>query len=421
LRFCKQKIHTLSKKENINMIFILAHNLLLKELEIKKGDSFMKKLLTCFTAFSLMAVILSGCGSSTGGSNASGSIGDTFKIGYAGPLSGASAQDGESIKKGAELAVKLANDAGGVNGKKLELVTQDDKTDPKEAAIVANKLATDSSVLAVVGHYNSSATLAAAPIYNKNKIVEISPGSSSPAVTNAGPYTFRVITTDAFQGDFVAKWSMEEGFKKIAIVYENTDYGLGLSEVYKKAVEANGGEIVANESYILGQTKDFSAILTKIKDKNPDLLFIGGLYNEAALIAKQSNALGLNVPLMGVDGLYSNALIELGGDAVEGFMLPGFFNASSEKEKTKEFVKAYEAAYKEAPGTYAAYAFDATQIIIQAMKDKGADRQSIADYITSLKGYEGTTGTHDFDENGDVLKEPEKLIVKDGKFQPYKK
>jgi branched-chain amino acid transport system substrate-binding protein len=378
----------------------------------------MKKFFTGFAAFSLVATILTGCG---GGSGGSGANGDTLKIGVAAPLSGASAQDGESIKKGAELAVKLANDAGGVNGKKLELVTQDDKTDPKEAAIVANKLATDSSILAVVGHFNSSATLAGAPIYNKNKVVEISPGSSSPAVTNAGPYTFRVITTDAYQGEYVAKWSLEEGYKKIAIIYENTDYGLGLAEVYQKAVEANGGQIVAKESYLLGETKDFSSVLTKIKGQNPDLLFIGGLYNEAALIAKQAKALGLNTPFMGVDGLYSNALIELGGEAVEGFKLPGFFNTSSENAKTKEFVEAYQKAYNELPGTYAAYAFDATQIIIQAMKEKGTDRQSIADYITTLKGYEGVTGVHNFDENGDVLKEPEKLIVKDGKFQTYKK
>ncbi|MFM1655629.1 ABC transporter substrate-binding protein [Brevibacillus sp. B_LB10_24] len=376
----------------------------------------MKKCLTFLAAFSLMAGVLTGCGSSSGGSG-----GDTLRIGVAAPLSGASAQDGQAIKKGAELAVKMANDAGGVNGKKIELVAEDDKTDPKEAAIVANKLATDSSILAVVGHFNSSATLAGAPIYNKNKIVEISPGSSSPAVTDAGPYTFRVITTDAFQGEYVAKWTAEEGFKKVAVIYENTDYGLGLADVYKKAVEANGGQVVAMESYILGQTKDFSPILTKIKQQNPDLLFVGGLYNEAALIAKQSKTLGLNVPFMGVDALYSNALIDLGGDAVEGFLLPGFFNSSSEKENVKAFVKAFEDAYKESPSTYAAYAFDATQIIIKAMKEKGADRQSIADYLTTLKGYEGVTGVHDFDENGDVMKEPEKLIVKDGKFQTYKK
>ncbi|WP_035287192.1 ABC transporter substrate-binding protein [Brevibacillus massiliensis] len=373
-------------------------------------------MMTLLAAFSLIAGVLTGCGNSSGGSG-----GDTLKIGLAAPLSGASAQDGQAIKKGAELAVKLANDAGGVNGKKIELVAEDDKTDPKEAAIVANKLATDSSILAVVGHFNSSATLAGAPIYNKNKVVEISPGSSSPAVTDAGPYTFRVITTDAYQGEYVAKWTAEEGFKKVAVIYENTDYGLGLADVYKKAVEANGGQVVAMESYILGQTKDFSPILTKIKQQNPDLLFVGGLYNEAALIAKQSKTLGLNVPFMGVDALYSNALIDLGGDAVEGFMLPGFFNSSSEKENVKAFVKSYEEAYKESPSTYAAYAFDATQILIKAMKEKGADRQSIADYLTTLKGYEGVTGVHDFDENGDVMKEPEKLIVKDGKFQSYTK
>lgn len=382
-----------------------------------------RKIVALLAASTLVLSILSGCGSSGSGSTtpAANSGGDTLKIGLGAPLTGASAEDGQSIKKGAELAVKLANDAGGVNGKKLQLVAQDDKTDPKEAVNVANKLATDSSILAVVGHFNSSATLAGAPIYNKNKVVELSPGSTAPAVSGIGPYTFRVITTDAYQGKYVAQWSKENGYKRIAIVYENTDYGLGLADVYEKAIKADGGQIVGKESYVQGQTKDFSSVLTKIKEQKPDLIFIGGLYNEAALIAKQAKTLGLSVPMMGVDALYSNALISLGGDAVEGFMLPGFFNATSDNPQVKQFVTAYQAAYKETPGTYAAYAYDATNIIIQAIKDKGPNRQAIRDYLGSLKGYKGVTGVTSFDSNGDVMKEPQKLMVKNGKFVSYMK
>jgi branched-chain amino acid transport system substrate-binding protein len=379
----------------------------------------MKKGLLGFIMFFLVAVLVAGCGNkgaSTTGSSNNGSL----KIGLAAPLSGSSAEYGEQFKKGAELAVKLANDTGGINGKKVELVIQDDKGDPKEAVNTANKFASDKSIVAVIGHFNSSATLAAAPIYNKNKVVEISPSSSSPKVTDAGEYTFRVITTDAFQAQYVADWTKEEGFKKVAIVYEQTDFGVGLSDVYSKAAKENGIKVVANEAYVAGQTKDFASILTKIKEKQPELLFIGGLYNEAALIAKQAKQLGVHVKFIGVDSLYSDALVKLGGDAVEGTMLIGFFNPNSENEKTKEFVQAYKKAYGEEPGTYAAYTFDATSIILEAIKQKGADRESIKEYLTTLKGYKGATGVHDFDPNGDVLKEPEKLVVKDGKFQPYK-
>jgi branched-chain amino acid transport system substrate-binding protein len=138
------------------------------------------------------------------------------------------------------------------------------------------------------------------------------------------------------------------------------------------------------------------------------------------LIAKQSKQLGLDVRFIGVDSLYSDALIKLGGDAVEGVMLPGFFNPNSQNEKTKEFVEAYKKVYNEEPGTYAAYTFDATSIVLEAIKQKGANREAIKEYLTTLKGYKGATGVHDFDPNGDVLKEPERLVVKDGKFQPYK-
>jgi branched-chain amino acid transport system substrate-binding protein len=376
-----------------------------------------KKLLLGAMAISLTATLLSGCGSSKVESSKS----NTIKIGLAAPISGPSAEYGESFKNGTELAVKLVNDAGGIDGKKVEVVIQDDKGDPKEAVNVANQLASNKDILAVVGHFNSSATLASAPIYNKNKVVEISPSSSSPNVTDAGEYTFRVITTDAFQASYISDWSKEEGFKKVAIIYEQTDFGLGLSDVYGKSAVKNGIEVVANESYISGQTKDFSTILTKVKGKQPDAIFIGGLYNEAALIAKQAEKLGLKTKFIGVDSLFSDALIKLGGSSVEGVMLPGFFNPGGTNEKANEFAKAFKDSYAKEPDTYAAYAFDATSVVLEAIKQKGAERESIKNYLSTLKDFKAATGNLSFDENGDVMTEPQKLIVKDGKFSSYKK
>lgn len=362
--------------------------------------------------------LVSGCGGSGGGDKKAD---DTIKIGLAAPLTGSSAQDGESIKNGVQLAIDEVNDKGGINGKKVVLEVQDDKTDPKEAAIVANKLSGDKSVLAVVGHFNSSATLAGAPIYNKAGVVEISPGSSSPAVTKAGDYTFRVITTDAFQADYVAKWAVNDlGYKKIAIIYENNDYGKGLSDVFAEKAKAQGATVVSNDSYLAGETKDFSAILTKVKAENPDMLFIGGLYNETALIAKQAKNMNLNAPIMGVDAIYSNALMELGGQSVEGVLLPGFFHEGTDNPVAQNFIKVYKEKYKQNPATYAAYGYDAAKIVLDAIAKAGTDRKAIRDHIAKVKDFQGATGINTFDENGDVMKDPLRLTIKDGKFQVVK-
>ena len=342
-------------------------------------------------------------------------------IAVAGPLTGTSAQDGNAIKNGATLAADLANKKGGINGKKIEITAVDDRSDPKEAATVANKLANDKKVLAVIGHFNSSCTLAGAPIYNKAKIVEISAGSTSPAVSKAGPYTCRVIVTDAFQGDFVARWMVkDEGFKKIAILYENDDYGLGLKDVMSAKVPAYGGTVAAVESYYLGETKDFTPLITKLRALNPDALFIGGLYTEAALIAKQAADVGWKPPIFGVDGLYSTALTELGGKAVEGVRVAGFFHPALPDPQVQQFVKDFKEKFGKEPGTYEAFGYDAMLVLAEAMAKGGTDRQAIKKYLETIK-LKGVTGVNTFDKNGDVVKDPIKLVVKDAKFQPYTK
>lgn len=230
----------------------------------------MKRRFFITAALATMMVFTAGCAAKDGGANAGG----TIQIGLSAPISGTQAQYGEAFKNGAELAAKQINEAGGIDGKQVKIVIEDDKGDPSEAVNVANKFSSNKDILAVVGHFNSSATLAAAPVYNQNKIVEISPSSSAPGVTNAGDYTFRVITTDAFQASFLAKWSKELGYQKVALIYEQSDFGLGLLDVYQKSARENGIEIVAAESYLPG-AKEFSTILTKIKEKKPDAIFIG--------------------------------------------------------------------------------------------------------------------------------------------------
>ena len=376
----------------------------------------MKKSALLKAAVGLMlmsSVVLAGCGGSSGGDTKS----DTVKVGVAIPLTGASAEDGNAIKNGVTLAAKLANAEGGLKGKKVEVVFEDDKGDPSEAATVANKLAQDKSIVAVVGHFNSSCTLAGAPIYNQAGVVEVSPGSSAAAVTKAGPFTFRVITTDAVQGTSLMQWAVKDlGYKNIAVLYENTDYGAGLAEVVTKAAGDLKATVVAQEAYDVGAT-DFSTLLTKVANSKADVIIIGGLYNETALIAKQKNNFGLEkMPIMGVDAIFSDALIKLAGPAANGIKLTGYFSEASTDPVAKNFIEKYNADYKKTPSTYAAYGYDAALVVFDAIKNVGTDRKAICDYLAKLKNLKGATGVNSFDENGDVIKQPLRLVIKDGKF-----
>lgn len=371
----------------------------------------MKRKLSIGLIAILLLGILSACSNNSGTESKS----DTLRIGLAAPISGTQAQYGQAFKNGAELAAAQINEAGGIDGKQVQIVVEDDKGDSNEAVNVANKFVSDKSILAVVGHFNSSATLATAPVYNKNKIVEISPSSSAPGVTNAGEYTFRVITTDAFQADYLADWSQELGYNKVALIYEQSDFGIGLLDVYKQSAAEKNIEIAAAEAYNPGD-KDFSTILTKIKAAQPDAIFIGGFYNEAALIAQQAQKLDLSVDFIGVDSLYSEALLELGKESVEGFKLIGFFYPGGDNEKATQFAEQYQASYNSKPDTYAAYAYVATSLVIEAIKEQGADRESIKTFLDQVKDYEGATGVLSFDENGDVVTVPSKLKIENGEF-----
>jgi len=365
-----------------------------------------RKFTQIFVAGLVLSLAISGCG---------------IKIGLAGPFTGPIAETGGTIKKAVELAVDQVNKAGGINGKQVDLLVEDDKADPKEAAAIANKFVADPAVLGVLGDYNSSCTLAAAPVYNRVGMTHIAYGSTSPAVTAAGAFTFRDITTDAYDGEFVAKWTIDEGFKKIAILYENDDYGKGLADVYNKKVTELGAKVTMQEPYNLGETKDFSAILTKLKNTAPDALFIAGQYNETAMIVKQGKRLGIDLPVFGSNGLYSDALIQLGGPDAEGIRVIGAFHSSADYPEAKAFIDSYKTKWGQEPDIWAAFAYDAANIMFAAVKNGGEDRKKINEWMTTLKDFKGATGTTTFDKNGDCLKQPIKLIIKDGKFQIYKK
>ncbi len=367
----------------------------------------------------LMVFSLMGCSKPSSTSTEGGSSTGPIKIGTSFPLSGTVAADGQYIVNAIKFAVDQCNEAGGIKGRTVEVVSEDDESDPTSAAAIANKFSEDKSILAVVTSYNSSCALAQVPVYKEAGLPAISPVSTSPDLTGASDYFFRTCASDAYVGKLGADYCNDLGWKKVALLYEQDDYGLGISNKFSNEADSLGLEIAYTGTFVYGETKDFSSILTSIKEAKVDGIFICGLVTETALIANQADTLGIgDVPICGADGLYSPALISEGGAAVEGVYTLGAFTPDNPDKKVQDFVTAYKAKYKEEPSNWAALAYDATNVVLEAMKtcDK-LDRESIKNAMTDIS-YEGVTGLNKF-VKGDVEKAYLKFVVKDGKFDIY--
>ena len=332
-----------------------------------------------------------------------------LKIGVGCPITGTAAFDGQMIRDGAILAIEAYK--GKI--KNVELAIEDDKSEPKEGAAIANKFAGDKAIIGVVGHYNSSVTLAAAPILTKGGITQISPGSSSPKITGFSKYLFRTQPTDALSAVSIVKWASQLGYKKAAVIYEETDFGHGLAHMYEELWPKDGRQIVLKESYQSGKTVDFSAILTKVKNSGADVALMGCLYNEGALIAKQSKQLGMQLPFFGEDSQISKAFLDLGGPAVEGWRSVGAYDPKAKIPLNQEFVKAFTAKFNKEPNSFAAQSYDATALILEGIIQKGADRAKVHDYVFNVKDFPGVSGKTSF-VNGDASKQMAHFIVKDG-------
>jgi len=351
------------------------------------------------------------------------------KIAVAGPFTGSAAAFGEMIQRGSELKAKEINDAGGINGMMLTLVFEDDAGKDAEASLVAERIANNRRILAVVGHFNSSCSLAGKPIYKRAGIVELSPASTNVNVCQGSDWTFRNLYRDDFQGQFIAKYIKDvlKELQSVAVLYDNDDYGKGLADAFTAEAEAIGLTLVASEAYDRDNT-DFKAQLTSIKAKNPDSIFISGLYGQAGLIAKQARETGITARFFGADGIDSPDFLTIAGAAAEGTYLTTPFIFGVGGEKAQEVADKFEAVYGVPPDTWAALSYDAVGMIAEAI---GAtynqrapikqNRKAIRDYLASLdtptEGYHGITGLTYFDKNGDTLNKPAYVkIVKDGEF-----
>lgn len=333
---------------------------------------------------------------------------NVVRIGLAGPLTGDSAQFGEMMKKGAQLKLEELNASGGIHGKTVELVFGDDKADPKEAASVAQRFASDPSLVGVVGHFNSTCSKAGRSIYNDNHILQVSPGSTNVTVCEGFPYTFRNIYRDDFQGKSVARYAQSVlKSESIAIFFDNDDYGVGLKDAFKLEAKNLGLNIVAEEAFVR-ETQDFTPQLTTIREKNPDLLFISGLYTQGALIARQARKLGMNLQMIGADGLLSAELVKLGGADVEGMLLSVPFLEDPNDPRVNTFSQKFTERYQEKPDAWAALSYDALGILGAAASASSWSGEAMREAAAAMKdpasAYQGITGLTYFDEHGDCLK-----------------
>jgi branched-chain amino acid transport system substrate-binding protein len=339
-------------------------------------------------------------------------------IGEFASLTGATASFGQSSHNGTKMAIDEVNAAGGVLGKPLRLITEDDQSRAGEAATVVKKLISKEKIVALLGEVASSRSLEAAPICQEAKIPMISPASTNPKVTDTGDYIFRVCFIDPFQGTVLSKFCLSKGLKKVAVLTDvKQDYSVGLSEFFRTHFIANGGQIVSEQSYSSGD-KDFKAQLTAIKGVEPDAILASGYYTEAGLIAIQARELQMNIPLLGGDGWDSPALVEVGGTSVEGCFFSNHFSAEDPAPKIQEFLSKYREKFNGEPDAMSALGYDAAMILVDAIKRANsvsgdAIRQALAD----TRNYPAVTGLISLNAQRNADKSAVMLVVQKGKFR----
>ena len=343
---------------------------------------------------------------------------EEIKIGEFASLTGGSASFGQSSHKGTALAVDEINAAGGVLGKKLKLITEDDQSTAGQPATIARKLISQDKIVALLGEVASSKSLEAAPICQQNKIPMISPASTNPKVTEVGDYIFRVCFIDPFQGTVMAKFALSKGWKNVAVLTDvKQDYAVGLAEFFTKHFTANGGKITKEQKYSTGD-KDFRPQLTSIKAGKPDAIFIPGYYAEVSLIAKQAKLLGIKVPLLGGDGWVGDALLKVAGNALDGSFLSCHFSADDKSEVVQGFVRKYKAKYGDTPDDMAALGYDSAMILAAAMKKAGTtDGAKLRDAIAATKEHAGITGVITLDAARNASKPAVILGIEKGGFK----
>jgi branched-chain amino acid transport system substrate-binding protein len=359
----------------------------------------------------MIASLLIGFACQPGGRGA-----DNVRVGVFMSLTGTTANFGISSTNAIKMAADEVNKAGGINGKQIELLVQDDRSDASEAATIVTKFVTQDQVHAILGEVASSRSIAAAPIAQNAKIPMLTPSSTNPEVTRKGNFIFRSCFIDPVQGAAIAQFAAKTlGAKRGAIMVDRkNDYSTGLEKNIKETFTRLGGEMVATQSYQEGD-QDFNAQLTSIKGSNPEVIFVPGYYNDVGLIAKQSRERGLTVPLVGGDGWDSVQLYAIGGSALNGSFFTNHYSPFDTDPKVQKFVNDYKARYGSVPDALAATAYDAAHIMFDAIKrSKSLAGTDIRDALAQTKDFPGVTGKVTFNENRDAVKPIVVIEIKDG-------
>lgn len=361
---------------------------------------------------SVMVVgLLTGCGSNE--SSTSSNNANEIKIGLNYELSGEVASYGQSSVDGIMMAFEEINAAGGIDGKKIVPVQIDNKSNPAEATSVATRLMTQDKVVAQLGPATSGDFMATIPVAMGNKVPIVSASATADkGVTidgkgNVNDYVFRLCFNDSFQGVTMANFAFENlGAKKAVIIKDtSSDYGKGLAENFKATFEEKGGQIVAEEGYV-GKDKDFNAILTNVKGKDFDVIFIPGYYQEAGLIIKQARDLGINAPVLGGDGFDSPVLLELAGaEALNNVYYSNHYSSLDQDPLVKEFIDGYKEKYGVEPNAFNALGYDLGKYIADAVdRADSNDREAVKNALAETKGFQGVTGTFDMGADHNPIK-----------------
>ncbi|MCE2999289.1 MAG: branched-chain amino acid ABC transporter substrate-binding protein [Betaproteobacteria bacterium] len=346
----------------------------------------------------------------------------TVKIGSASPLTGPQAHIGIDIRNGVQLAIEDANAANiEIGGKKVkfELVAEDDEANPTKATTVAQKLV-DAKVAAVIGHFNSGASIPASKIYSDAGIPQISPSSTNPKYTEQGfKTTFRVVAHDGQQGPTLARFAAKTlGTKTVAVIDDSTAYGQGLADNFEATAKSLGMKVVARE-HTTDKDTDFKAILTKIKGRKPDLIMFGGIDPQAGPMVKQMKDLGIKAKFIGGDGMQTPNFIKLAGNAAEGAMasIPGL--PKDQMPGGKAFLEKYKAKFNQDVELFAPMGYDAVMVIIDAMKRAGSTEPEKFLAEIGKTSYQGVIGPIAFDDKGDLRNGPITIyVVKGGQWEP---
>lgn len=380
----------------------------------------MKKVLCIILTLALAISLFAGCTqggevTTTGGSGSENPV----KIAVAAPMTGDNAEYGQGFYNAAVMKAEEWNAKGGVLGRQIEIVQYDDKNSSEEAASIAQKIASDKSIAGVIGHFASGVCMTAAPVYQENSIIEISPSSSHPDYSGIGDYIFRNNTVINVEAKASLDMAINDlGKKNIGIISIKTDWGTNTAQIVKDLIDEmsdTGAKVVAHEEVMEG-SDDYSPAIAKLDTAGADVLICVSMYSTLAPVAKQYKQVNPNIQIVGFSNAYSQQLLDLGGQAVEGVCCPVIFFSGSDDPAIKEYVDTYTEKYGSPPSALTSQAYDSVGMLLTAIEKAGTtDSKKVCEELRKID-YPGVTGQTTFNDIGDVQKEFVKVIVKDGAF-----